>query len=133
MHPFPCLPLYRHLFNRHPGHSRLRQPVPYLPWRHYCPPHLIMDVSVALWPDKRKGKRHIKKCLRHFMKNLRFFLNLCPSYGGLSYMVNQSPSVYSGGLNLECLKQRRICHLRHCPYSTPIFFSSSSACSLFLK
>ncbi len=76
--------LYRHLFNRHPGHSRLRQPVPYLPWRHYCPPHLIMDVSVALWPDKRKRKRHIKKCLRHFMKNLRFFLNLFPSGKGLS-------------------------------------------------
>ena len=37
-------------------------------------PPLIMDVSVALWPDKRKGKRHIKKCLRHFMKNLRFLL-----------------------------------------------------------
>ncbi len=28
----------------------------------------------------------VKKCLRHFMKNLRFFLNLCPSGEGLSYM-----------------------------------------------
>ncbi len=142
MHPFPCRPLYRHLFNRHPGHSRLRQPVPYLPWRHYCPPHLIMDVSVALWPDKRKRKRHIKKCLRHFMKNLRFFLNLFPSGEGISYKVKKNPvyrilrlrRVATARLsNLECLKQQLICHLRHCPYSTPIFFSSSSACSLFLK
>ena len=29
----------------------------------------------------------IKKCLRHFMKNLRFFVNLCPSDDGISYKV----------------------------------------------
>ena len=31
----------------------------------------------------------VKKCLRHFMKNLRFFLNLFPSGGGLSYKVKR--------------------------------------------
>ena len=29
----------------------------------------------------------VKKWLRHFMKNLRFFLNLCPSGDEISYKV----------------------------------------------
>ena len=35
---------------------------------------------------------YVKKCLRHFMKNLRFFSNLCPSGEGLSYMVKKNPA-----------------------------------------
>ena len=32
----------------------------------------------------------VKKWLRHFMKNLRFFVNLCPPGDGLSYMVKNA-------------------------------------------
>ena len=31
----------------------------------------------------------IKKCLRHFMKSLRFFMNPCPSDDGLSHKVKK--------------------------------------------
>ena len=34
----------------------------------------------------------VKKCLRHFMKNLRFFFSLRPSGEGLSYMVKKNPA-----------------------------------------
>lgn len=33
----------------------------------------------------------VKKWLRHFMKNLRFFVNLCPSGDGISYKVKKLP------------------------------------------
>ena len=39
----------------------------------------------------------VKKCLRHFMKNLRFFLNLFPSGEGISYKVKMpAPAANTG-------------------------------------
>ena len=40
----------------------------------------------------------IKKCLRHFMKNLRFFFNLRPSGEGLSYKVKKNPALQDSPL-----------------------------------
>ncbi len=37
----------------------------------------------------------VKKWLRHFMKNLRFFVNLYPSVDGISYKVKK-PRIYMG-------------------------------------
>ncbi len=34
----------------------------------------------------------VKKCLRHFMKNLRFFVNPSPSDDGISYKVKKCAS-----------------------------------------
>ncbi len=49
-----------------------------------------IDNSKALvMSPKANYELDIKKCLQHFMKNLRFFLNLRPSDEGLSYMVKK--------------------------------------------
>ena len=48
------------------------------------------DTIPSLW-NKIAGYYLVKKCLRHFMKNLRFFLNLFPSGEGIFYMVKKNP------------------------------------------
>ena len=46
----------------------------------------IDNRKALVMSPKANYELDIKKCLQHFMKNLRFFLNLRPSDEGLSYM-----------------------------------------------
>ena len=50
---------------------------------------------------------NIKKWLRHFMKNLRFFVNSCPSDNGLSYMDSGVKSPGCGARLAYCTKNVR--------------------------
>ncbi len=56
---------------------------------HYCIAPKTLGLS-SRYPHDKFTRLHGlsykgKKWLRHFMKNLRFFVNLCPSGDGLSY------------------------------------------------
>ncbi len=65
-----------------------------------------IDNSKALvMSPKANYELDIKKCLRHFMKNLRFFLNLRPSDEGLSYMDSGVKSSFRQYRLADCAKK----------------------------